>query len=305
MATVKSLVVAWWWWWGSNGGWWWWWGWLVYNASFSVTAQAYTITVGTGGTWATWNQYWGMWLDSVFSTITANWWWWAGSGFYAKAWLNWGCWWWWGMGDVGSISAGTGTQWFGWWISRVQNPPALWWWWWGMWWVWEAWTGTAWTWDWGIWASYDISWTSLYYAAGWGWGWFNLTWGTWGSSIWGNGWTYSPATNWTNGSANRGSWGGWWWAWGGVGWNGSAWVVVISYKTDWTDWVDASSAWDANATKTQSWWYDIWTFTQSGTWTMVSAATTAIKSINWLAYSSIKSINWLAIASVKSFNWLA
>lgn len=34
------------------------------------------------------------------------------------------------------------------------------------------------------------------------------------------------------------------------------------------------------------------------------AATSSIKTINWLAYASIKTVNWLATASMKSFNWL-
>lgn len=60
---------------------------------------------------------------------------------------------------------------------------------------------------------------------------------------WGWAWALLNA-NWTDWTANT------WWGWGWRRWdnNGSAWawgswVVVLAYKTDWSDWVSTSSTW--------------------------------------------------------------
>lgn len=78
--------------------------------------------------------------------------------------------------------------------------------------------------------------------------------------------------------------------------------------------------WDSqNTAYTRNWDIDeVWLWTRAlsaqervdlyNWWTWLQypfAASSAIKSINWLAYSSVKSINWLAKGSVKNFLWVA
>ena len=72
---VKALVIWGWW------GWWyntWAWGgawWYQYSSSFTIIAQAYSVTVATAGAKWTAGVRWGNWWDSIFSTITSKWWW--------------------------------------------------------------------------------------------------------------------------------------------------------------------------------------------------------------------------------------
>ena len=276
MATVKALVLAWGWGWGSFG-WWWWAGWLIYNAAFSIVAQAYSITVGTGWAWDTDIGWTGTnWNDSIFSTLIAKWWWGWGSRASDFVWINWAngwCWWWGSPVDtVWRTSWGTNGG-FGQWYAGWQAGwayPAQWGWWWG--WTWAVWASTTTPFQNGAngWSgtANSISWSSVNYW--WGWGWCSYVNTPWtGIDWWGNGWCTTPfiaATDWINWL--------WWWGWWGwfvfTGWRWWDWVVIISYKTDWSDWISNTST---GGTITTSWLYTIHTFTTSGTFTAVASAT--------------------------------
>lgn len=274
MATVKALVIWWggWGWWHSPSGTIWWGGWgggYQYNASLSVSAQAYTVTVGEWWAAPTSNIWW-TWWNSVFSTITANGGGWWGTSNVAAS-NGWSGWW---AGSATSATHWTGNQWYDWWHWRDwsgggwSNDPYATWWWWGSGAVWAdatingSWAGWVGT-------SNSITGSAVYYAWWW-WGWAddlrkdNSFW-AWGNGWWGNGGGNSAPVAWTD----------WLGGWGGWGTNGTSpaswakggkWVVIISYKTDGSDGVDTSSTW---WTVTTSWEYTIHTFTSSGTWTMV------------------------------------
>ena len=256
MATVKALVIG--------GGWWaaWWGGWwggYQYNASFTVTPQAYPVTVGTG--WA-WKAYWvagtaSNGTDSVFSTITGTGWWGGaslaltGANGWCGGWGRWSSgvggtgsqWWNGGTAGTGSWYYGCGGWWGTWWNGSNANSAV-----WGG----NGWVGTF----------NSISWTSIEYGGG-GWGACDNPWVQWvGTWWWGTAVAIGTPNNWTNwlgwgGGGNNN-------ATGGNGWNG---VVIISYATDGSDWVSpTSTGW----TITTSGWQTIHTFTTSGTFTMVA-----------------------------------
>lgn len=55
-----------------------------------------------------------------------------------------------------------------------------------------------------------------------------------------NGWWWNWWANWaawSNVTANTWGWGWWAWAWSIVWWNWGSGIVIISYATDWSDWV--------------------------------------------------------------------
>lgn len=271
-AQVKALVV-----WGWGSGWarigagWWGWG-LIYDAAFVVTPQAYTITVGTGGAAVTdaagVSQKGNNWNNSTFSTLTGTgWWgWWA---FNLSSWvgLNWGCWGWWTYNVWTNWAWWTGSQWFAGWTGGTVSGAG----WWGMWAVGADGSWLNW-WAWWAWTSNSISGAAVTY--GWGGGW---SWQTSGGAWW-SGWggagsndTPNPATSGTD-WLGGGGWGirdvadsgsktsGKWWDW----------TVIISYATNWSDWVSTSST---GGTITTSGGNTIHTFTTSGTWTMVASST--------------------------------
>lgn len=245
--TVQYLVVAW------GGGWWgtWWWGtanygggwgagWYISDTSFSVFAQAYTVTVGTWWAWNTTNvqnnttNNGSNWWNSVFGGQTAVWGWgWGGGRGSSTVWnagKNWGSGWWWGAWYAGNWIWGTATSWQ--WFNGVQSGSGGWWWW-----AWAIGVANA---GW-VWLSNSISWAPVTYA------------------VWGNWWAWWGGTN--------SAYGSWWAALFPSLW--SAWVngvVIIAYATDWSDWVSATST---GWTITTSWANTIHTFTISGTFTCV------------------------------------
>jgi len=119
----------------------------------------------------------------------------------------------------------------------------------------------------------SITGTSLYYAAGGGGGAYSGTKGTGGSSIGGDGGDNVPTAP-TSGLANTGSGGG-----GCAGHSrnqtsggGASGIVIIRYKTDGSDGIDASLT--TGGTKTTSGIYTIHTFTANGTFTVVLSSGT-------------------------------
>lgn len=277
MATVETLVVAWGWGWGWANAWWWGAGWLIYNASFTVTPQAYSITVGTGwsagtATSSTNGTVWWNGTNSIFDTLIAVGWGW-GSTYDSDTLINpWngGSGWGWRINDAanGWQTGWTWTsgQWNAWGTGQTGSPfvGAGWW---GAGWVgadgniWTGWVGLQ----------YSISGSATYYAW-WGWGWWNSGAGAWWNGGWGAGKNWSTGWSaWTN-WLGWGGWGGW--STGAAGSPGFAWwswVVIISYNTDGSNWVSTSST---GGTITTSGWKTIHTFTSNGTFTMVASSTT-------------------------------
>lgn len=274
MATVKALVI----WggggwgggyntgvkeWGGGGGA----GGYQYNASLTVTPQAYSITIGTGGVW------WGTSADgtvgnnSTFSTIT-----WNGGWFGARAstssvvnWWNGWSWGWWTWQSWNTGAGGTASQWFaggasntgrrwvgwGWWSSSVGQDGQF-----------STNSGNG-----GSGTSNSISGSAVIYA-GW-WGWWTSEFTTNGTGGSGGGWAgwVGLSNDWTAGTANTwggGGWGGWSWS-GGNWWSG---VVIISYASDGSDGVSTSST---GGSITNSGWQTIHTFTSNWTFTMVAS----------------------------------
>lgn len=256
---LKALVV----WWGGSGGsthGWGGWGWeFSYNSWLSISPWAYSVTI-----WAWWSQVtwgtvqWNNGWSSIFDTITAIW----GGWGWAYPWSNpvgssWASWWWgWVPNTVMTVSGGTGTAWNNW-----GTWQRLWTWWWGG--AWSAWV--AWSWNnWGnggAWLSSSISWSSVYYAWGWGWEWWSVagTGGTWwggNGSVITSGWSAWAANTW------------WWWWWGGTYWFAWwSWIVILSYATDWSDWISPSST---GGTITTNGGQTVHTFTSDGTFTAIA-----------------------------------
>lgn len=294
---VKALVLAWWWGWQS----WWWWGWwVVYDSSNTVIAQAYSIVVWTWG--AGWkyddqaNSAAAAWLDSSFNSLVAKWWWaWVNADRSSPLSLNN-----WGNGWGSRNSSTTANQAVGtvtstpWTVGTVTTYGNIWWsnstyigswypagWWWGAWAVW--WNATsnsqagAW-WD-GI--ANSITWTSVKY---WPWWWWGMAisgtwwagWADWGGSWWNN------YAQWTAPTANSWGW-GWGWGWTYYGRAGAAGKVIVSYKTDGSDWIDAAST--TGWTLTQAWWYDIRTFTTD--WTLTIVEYVWVTATAWFLYLMI------------------
>lgn len=268
-ATVKALVLGWGWGWGSGAGWWGgWWG-LVYNASFLVSPQTYTITVGAWGAWwASASFPWTNGQNSVFSSLTWTGWWGGGSNLNTSG-INWWCGWgnswtgWW------SFVVGVGSQWFNWWAHSNSAVAYGSWWGWGMGAIGSNGTSTT-GWNWWAGISNSISWSAVTYAGG-GWGsTYSWLWtaGTWWTGGWGNA---SVSGSGSNGTANTGGW--WWGSASDAGWNavgtggtGGSGIVIIAYTTG-----SITATW---GTITTSWWDTIHTFTTSGTFTVTSTWTT-------------------------------
>lgn len=268
--TVKALVVAWW------GGWWAWrwggggWGWVLYNPTFSISAGANAITVWNWWTWGTdyQNPNATAWWNSEFSFLLAYWWW-----YWASEWTVqqvWGNWWsgWGGTAVSASWWTGISWQWYAWWVWGTTTNYLAWWgWWWGS--VWANASSTNW-WNGWTWYTSSISGSSVNYA--WGGGWWWNGWTPWsGTDGWGN-WQITWWVAW-------GAWTDWLWSWWGGwawtasrwnGWNGGSGVVIISYATDGSDWISASST---GGTITTSWGQTIHTFTTSWTFTAVASET--------------------------------
>lgn len=275
MATVKALVVGWGGWgWGANAWWGGAWG-LLYDATHSVTPQAYSITVGTWGsagtaTSSTNGTVWWNGTNSVFDTMTAIGWGW-GSTYDSDTLINpgnGGSGWWGRINDAanGWQTGWTGTSWqwsAGW--NGLTGSPFMGAWGWGAGWVGaNGNTGTGWV---GL--SNSISGSAVFYAWGGGGGW-NSGAGAWWNGGWGSGknWStgWSAGTNWLGGG-----WGGGWstGAAGSPGFAGWSGVVIISYATNWSDWVSPSST---GWTITTSGGQTIHTFLTSWTFTMVASS---------------------------------
>lgn len=267
MATLKALVVGGWgWgaWWGTNV-WTWGWGawWYRYNAIFTVTPQAYSITVWTEGLWWTTSNTAGTnWWNSTFSTITSTgwgagaiWWWnngWSWWGNTGNAWVSWAVWLWTsGEGNNGGVWNGS----VGWGFCSGGG-------WGGSGWVWWTSPSSGTWWSAGIWTSNSISSSAVTYASGWVW---------WGDSTGG----------WGTAGSNTGNW--WWgWGWSGIAWlNGGSGVVIISYATNGSDGVSPTST---GGIITTSGWQTIHTFTTSGTFTMIAPSTSSANFLFLFAY---------------------
>jgi len=269
---LKALVVAGWW----GGGAWGWWGggaWsLLYDSAFSITAQAYTVTIGGWWAWSTADTIrWSNGSNSIFSTLTATGWGWGGCNWWKaqRDWASWGSWGGWGWAD-GSTNWNwwSGTTWWNNWGNASKSATVYWWWWgWG---AGSVGTAGSWSsgWNWWIGLSYNISGSSIYYA-GWWWGSTYNSAAVWSGWLWGWGGGAPSNTPATNGTANTWGWGGW-----GrrnsdgtinpSGWAGWSWIVILSYATDWSDGISPSST---GGTKTTSWGQTIHTFTSSWTFT--------------------------------------
>jgi len=273
MGTLKALVVAGWW---GGGAWragWGWGGWVVYNAYLTVTPQAYSVTIGNGWNgsinWNWWN--WTNGSNSVFSSITAiGWWYGASENTSPFTWVSgWSGGWGIALSFVwGAWTGWQGNNWWTWWSSASYYLAG----WgggaWAVWWSpWAASSGS----NWWVGLSYSISGTATYYGW-WGWwggnGWTPWTWwlGGWGA------WQVTSGVAGVSGTSNTG-----WWGWWGAGtatrwnwWNGWSGIVIISYATDWSDWVSPSST---GGTITTSGGQTIHTFISSGTFTMVASST--------------------------------
>lgn len=261
MATVKALVVGGGGWGGGNsGGWGGWWQ-FTYNSALTVTPQAYSVTVWTWWTAGWTTTDWWNGNSSIFSSITSTggiWWEWD----TVRSWV------WWASGNSFSwgnyITVGNDLWGGGGWGSSAVGANAV---------AWQA--GS-----WGAGTANSISWSSVTYA-GWGWGgWYNTSpyFDLWWAGTDG-GWNWWSTTAGTAGTANRGGGGGWGSAGNRVWWAGWSWVVIISYATDWSDWVSISST---GGTITTSGWQTIHTFTTSGTFTMVWTALPFIPKITFL-----------------------
>ena len=285
MAQVKALVVwGWGWGWQSIGGGWGAWE-FYYNPLLSITPWSHTITINNWWTWAstypsTASTDGGTTIFGSLKTCAWWGWWWGydwGGTWDGRTWASGGGWWWNWVANSGTASAWyaggnwtTSTTWCaggGWWSASVwANASASV--------AGNGWAGTQ----------CDISWTNLYYAAWWWGGWFSFvtTIGIGGSWIWWNGgrspdaWADSPtATAW---AANTGSWWGGWWG-SDAGANGAKGIVIISYASNWSDWVSPSST---GWTITTSGGQTIHTFTSNGTFTMV--ASSVITNSSFLAF---------------------
>lgn len=305
MAIIKALVV-WGWGWGWQWNWGWGWGWwLIYNPALLISDWVYSVTVWEwwiGWYWwasTLWNPWWD-WDNSVFYSLTAIWWWggWAYNASFYAPWRNWWCGWWGWVNDTWDWVAWIWSQWYNGWTGQIW-PPYSWWWWWWMWWNWAGWNTSTWW----IWLQYSISWTATYYSW-WGWGWGNTA--SWVGWLW---WGWA----WAAGTANATDWvpnTGWWWWWGWVtdttwlAWKGWKWIVIISYATDWSDWVNAETTYwwikTISGTQTIHTFNESWTFTLSSTidnnkslWEYLgawSSTTKLLLHLDWNANDS--SWNW-------------
>lgn len=211
---------------------------------------------------------------------SASYWWWWGGGVYLweRIWLGdktafsitiWAAW---NNSDWGSTTMawictvywGKKTTWwdateswcawlklnrYAWWKSVTTTNKNGYWWWGGAFWKGWDWKGastvqdTIWG-DWWEWLISDISGSTQYYGR----------WGAWWTSTDGGyHWTY-----WTTHT--------WYWVGGGIQWTAQSWVVIIRYPTDWSYGINSATWW----TVTTSWGYTIHTFTENGTFTIVS-----------------------------------
>ena len=161
----------------------------------------------------------------------------------------------WGATCLGELIApwgcAGGSSWgaSGGWYSGWGNSTCSYWGWawaWGNGWGWGNRTG----WKWGAW----ICWFGW-----WGWGWGYNSWGS-GCDGWGN---------WNTSGGNNATGCGWGWGWGyfndswGKGCKG---LAIVCYKTDWSDGINCAT-W---GTVTTSWNYTVHTFTESGTFEVIS-----------------------------------
>lgn len=307
--TVRVLVVAWWWAGGMDmwgGGWW---GWVI-STTTTLPLWSNIIKVWSGWIWAP--SAWTLWQPTAhqYTKPATNWehssiaglyaiWWGYGGSSYAlyTPWIRWGSggsWWgasWYNNGAI-LYQWGRGSVWQGniWWDTTAQYRS-----WWG-WWAWGAWVSSPNLPHWGAWLLDDILWTN-YYWGGWGWGaWYTIGWGNWGI-WWGWGWAVLTTTWWawlnnwsawgwwtTSAQTNTPWWNWWantgWWGWWGShynsnnkGWDWGAWIVVISYATDWSDWIwIKSTGWIVTTVWTQT----VHTFLSNWTFNAVSATSKPI-----------------------------
>lgn len=152
-------------------------------------------------------------------------------------------------------------------------------------WVWW----TTWTTSWWVgwpWISNSISWSAVIYGK----------WGDWGAV---SGWS------WVSWAVNTGNWGGAasgtsgtvWWNWGSG-------IVVISYATNWSDWISPLSSWGIVTTV---WWQTIHTFTSSGVFNAVSSLSSSSFGSDrfWVASSAFSATisNFINLWNVLSFEY--
>jgi len=306
MPNINALIVAWWAWWSVFTQWsyvywwgWWWAGWLLNPLWAPITFWSNPIVV-----WAWWAANTN-WANSSALWYTAIWWgtWWIWSNVFWQA-SSWANWWSWGWAESNSRWSPanwwlwTAWQWYNWWWAN--SATAAWGWGWGWaWWVWWFWWAYSVCWAWWVWKQITIWWIPQYYAW-WGWGWASnyyigiYWWAQWIWWLWGWwGWW----VNWTN----------WLWGWG-WGWTNTlntvwwSWVVKLYFLIDWSQWVWVSSTW---WTITQSWWYQIHTFTSSWTFNAVASVVPPVIStipdvITWYwltwtlpTWASFDNVTWI------------
>lgn len=256
---IKALVVAWWGWgwggyyWAGGGA-----GQFIYNASLAVSAQQYSVTVGTWGVGGAYmagpgrNGVSGN--NSIFSSITALWGWYGGSDSYSdpNTGSGWDC----------PTTYGRVARAYGWNSPGGSGAGGL------------GTTGANYIGgNGGVGASCDISGSTVYYSGGGGWGWANVR-GTGGNRGGGDG-------GGNYGTANTGGWGGgsWYNVNGGVGWTGGSGIVILRWTT--TDFGTCSLTGTWN-TITTNWADSIATFIVSGNITFTAAAATANASFFYL-----------------------
>lgn len=255
--SVYALVIAW-----GGGGWAWWnepwmwggwaWGMVEWIVNISYWANNITIwTWGIGWVWLNWN--WTNWWNTVFGNITAIW----GGASVARKWNNWwswGGWVWTNLWTFWNWTVGQGNNWWAWvWTVWSSSHTS----WGGGWGKWGPWGNATLTTGWAawLWLASSISWSSITYATG----------GKWGASRFSWGVETITLRNWVANTGEWGSWGGWttsanwgnWWSW----------IVIIRYKTDWSEKISTASTWGVIST---SWIYTLHTFTASGTFTAVA-----------------------------------
>lgn len=287
-------------WWGWSWGWYYWWGGWAWGVIYSQKVAVSWINHFC--IWQWWTHYackadgtnWG---SSYFNWLEAiGWWgWWTIAAVYQYSkWCNgwsWGwaamrgsanyCWdcyvWWWGCPAQGTHG----------WDSCINvctsSYCSTWWWWW----AWGTW-GSPFTtcpayWHWWKWINVNICWTSAQYAWWWGGvGWYGCYWG------W-NGWTTAPTS-----ATTPWSWGGGW-VWTNIAscaWNWKAWIWIIRYHKDGSDWITCAIGW----CKYECWDYIVHKYLTNG-WFIVNPT--------WSRYLDYLVVGWWGWGSRWGWGWWA